>query len=53
MKQYSATLWRNMNMSFPYEIAEKLGLKPGEKVVFVDEGDRVTIEKGASYGQTA
>jgi len=54
MKQYSATLWRNMNMSCPYEIAEKLGLKPGEKVIFVDHGDRITVEKEVNgCGQTA
>lgn len=54
MDRYRATLWRNMNMSFPYEIAEKLGLKPGEKVVFVDHGDRITVEKEANRcGQTA
>lgn len=48
MERYNATLWRNMNMAFPYEIAEKLCLKPGEKVAFVDHGDRVTVEKEAT-----
>ena len=54
MKQYSATLWSNMNMSFPSEVAKKLGIWPGDKIVFVDRGDQITIEKeGGVCGQKA
>ena len=54
MSEYPTTLWRNMNMAFPYEIAKKLGVEPGDKVVFIDNGDYVTVKKEAAIcGQTA
>jgi len=41
----SCTLWRNNSASVPYEVAEKLGLRPGDKFQYVDCGDRIEIEK--------
>lgn len=47
MERYNATLWRNMNIALPYEIVERLGLKPGDKIFFNIVNDHVVVEKGA------
>jgi len=38
-------LWRNMTCSMPYEVAERLGIKPGDQIQFVEECGRIEIEK--------
>lgn len=39
------TLWRNNSAPFPYEVAEKLQLRPGEKFRYVVCDDCVAVEK--------
>ncbi|HIH93650.1 TPA: hypothetical protein HA338_06295 [Methanosarcina acetivorans] len=39
------TLWRNNSAPFPYEVAEKLGLRPGDKFQYVYCGDHIEVEK--------
>lgn len=38
-------LWKNMQCAIPFEVAEILGVRPGEYIQFVQNGDRVEVEK--------
>jgi hypothetical protein len=41
----TCTLWRNNSAPFPYEVAEILGLKPGDKFRYVECSGRIEVEK--------
>ena len=43
---HKAKLWRNYNMLIPYEVADALGVKPGEEIVFIVSGSGIRLEKG-------
>ena len=36
----------NNTVSLPREVREKLGIRPGDQVVFVEEGGRIYLLKG-------
>jgi hypothetical protein len=39
------TLWRNNSAPFPFEVADLMGLKPGEKFRYVVCSGRIEVEK--------
>lgn len=39
------TLWRNNSAPVPFELMERLGLRPGDKFQYVDCGDHIEVEK--------
>lgn len=38
-------LWNNFTAQFPYEVAERVGIKPGDKFHFVECDGRIEVEK--------
>lgn len=42
---YSATLTKTGQITIPKSVREMLGVKPGQKVIFEQKRDAVTIEK--------
>jgi bifunctional DNA-binding transcriptional regulator/antitoxin component of YhaV-PrlF toxin-antitoxin module len=38
-------LWQNFTAYVPYEVAEKLGMRPGDRFRYVEYGGRIEIEK--------
>lgn len=38
-------IWKSLGVALPFEVLQRLGAKPGDKVQFFDCGDSVVIEK--------
>lgn len=41
---FTSTLTSKGQATIPYFIREKLGLKPGEKIIFEEEGQKIVIK---------
>lgn len=40
-----STLWQNFTAYVPYEVAEKLSMRPGDKFRYIERGGRIEVEK--------
>lgn len=41
----SSSVTTKGQVTIPIELREKLGIKPGDRVGFVDEGDRIVLQR--------
>src|SRR5579885_2898815 len=48
---YTSKLTRNGQVTLPAAIRRRLGLKPGDKVAFVQDGEQVTMQPALSIAE--
>ena len=48
MRQYQVT--RKLQVTIPKKLAEKTGIKPGDSVVFEEEGGAITLRRAGRSG---